>query len=77
MNWFKSKEKPKELEEKNEDPKIHRISKLKIGEKVIKTCEITDEYLFIRIPIFVDQKSMTLEYYIPLEDLRKALIKED
>ena len=57
--------------------KIHRVSELKISEEVIKICEITDEYLFIRIPFFVDQECTILEYYIPLEDLRKALIKED
>lgn len=76
MKRFKYKKKLKKsenLKEESKDPKIHRISELKIGGKVIKTCEITDKYLFIRIPIFVDQECMTLEYYIPLEDLRKAL----
>lgn len=71
---------PKESEDLKEKPKdiaVHRISKLNLGENIIKTCEITDEFLFIRIPYGVGQNSMIMEYYIPLEDLRKALLKED
>ena len=71
---------PKEsedLKEESKDIAVYKISKLNLGENIIKTCEITDEFLFIRIPYGFGRDSMIMEYYIPLEDLRKALLKED
>lgn len=75
--WFNL---PKESENLKEEPKdiaVYKISKLNLGENIIKAWEITDEFLFIRVPYGVGRNSMIMEYYIPLEDLRKALLKED
>lgn len=74
--WFNLSKESEDLKEKSKDIAVYKISRLNLGENVIKTCEITDEFLFIRIPYGVGENSIIMEYYIPLEDLRKALKEE-
>lgn len=63
------------------DIPIYKVSQIKIKDNsTIKSWEITNESLILRIPLYwyddYSECKMIMEYQIPFKDLREAL-KED
>lgn len=59
------------------DVPIYKVAEIRIGDNSpIKSWEISNDSLILKIPFYYPPKTTIMEYHIPLMDLKKAL-KED